>query len=217
MRSADADLRYEGRLQQQTVFEEINARDAGPPTGDRPVFTQDWVSNSAQYWDRYLDHLKGRRGATGLEIGSFEGRSAIWFLDHILTDPSASLTSVDLFGERLDAYFDHNIRVSGLEGRVQKLAGPSQQVLRSLPVDQPYDFIYVDGCHLATCALTDIVLSWELLKRDGVLIVDDYQWLGPPLERPKMAVDAFLAIYEPHVEVLHKGFQVIVRKTDSSF
>ena len=59
---------------------------------------------------------------------------------------------------------------------------------------ESYDFVYVDGCHLATCAIADIILSWDLLKTGGILIIDDYGWLGPPLDRPKVAVDAFLTI-----------------------
>ena len=214
--SQQSNPRFRGRLQEQTRFEEINAEDAPPPSGNKPVFTQDWVSTSSVVWRQELRTLAGRNGARGLEVGSFEGRSAIWFLEHILTAPDARLTSVDLFGERLDAYFDHNLRVTGHAAKVEKRQGKSQKVLRTLPTES-YDFVYVDGCHLATCALTDIVLSWDLLKTGGVLIIDDYGWTGPPLDRPKLAVDAFLAIYEPHYELLHKQFQVLVRKTSAAY
>ena len=205
--------RYEGRLAPQTVAEESHAQNWTKPTGDKPLFTTDWVSSKTANWEKFLGHLKGQPGVQGLEIGSFEGRSAIWFLDTILTGEGSQMTCVDLFGERLDDFFDHNLRVTGHWKRTIKLQGKSQRVLRAVAPGPKYDFVYVDGCHLATCAMADMVLSWDLLKPGGIMIIDDYEWAGPALERPRIAVDAFLESYEPSLKLLAKDFQVIVRKT----
>ena len=159
--------------------------------------------------------MKDQPNVRILEIGSFEGRSANWFLDNIATHPSSSVTCIDpFFLRRLEVFFDHNILVGGNAERVVKLKGRSQEILRDLDLKKPFDFVYVDGCHLAACAITDITLSWDLLKLGGVLIIDDYGWTEPPLlDRPELAVDSFLQIFEPYIEVRHKGIQVIVRKT----
>jgi predicted O-methyltransferase YrrM len=211
--------RKEGRLRFQTMTEEASA--TGVPTsaltGDAPVFTTDWVSDNTASWAVHLAEFKGRPGVRALEVGSFEGRSAIWFAEHVLTGPGSTLTCVDVFGERLDEFFDHNVAVAGVEARVRKLTGRSQQVLRNLPDDETFDFIYVDGCHLATCALVDIVLSWDRLEDGGLLIIDDYEWEGPALDRPKMAVDAFLEIFGPHLEVVEKSYQVTLRKKEAGY
>lgn len=92
-------------------------------------------------------------------MGTFEGRSAIWLLQNILTDPKSSITCVDVFDERLELFFDHNMRVLGLTGKVVKLKGKSQDVLRKMPRGGVFDFAYIDACHLATCTLTDA--SWS--------------------------------------------------------
>jgi hypothetical protein len=39
-----------------------------------------------------------------------------------------------------------------------------------------FDFIYIDGSHLRGDVLTDAVLSWQLLGRGGVMVLDDYEW-----------------------------------------
>jgi hypothetical protein len=62
----------------------------------------------------------------------------------------------------------------------------------------------------------DAVLCWDLLKVDGIMIFDDYQWKldeYPPSRRPKIAIDSFLTVFGPYIEVRHVGYQVIVRKT----
>lgn len=35
------------------------------------------------------------------------------------------------------------------------------------------DLIFIDGGHMAPVALTDLVLSWHLLRKGGVLVLDD--------------------------------------------
>ena len=208
--------RYQGRLAFQTKIEESRAANWQPPSGSDPIFTMDFVSWTVSLFRRELAHLVGQPHTQGLEIGSFEGRSAIWFLDNILTHKSSKITCVDLFGPRLDEYFDHNIRVTGHAERVTKLRGKSQKILRNLT--GPYDFIYIDGCHLATCTMADIILSWDLLKVGGVLMIDDYLWTPPPLiDRPLYAVEAFFKIFKPYIKVRRKGLMVVVRKKSEAY
>jgi hypothetical protein len=192
-------------------------------------FTTNWVTPHANLWTEQLKHLKGKPSIHALEIGSFEGRSAIWFLDNILIHPTSSITCVDIFEdvgysssgilEEKDAYedkFDRNIQASGFAKKVKKIKGSSQKVLRELEWNS-YDVIYIDGSHVAKDVLLDAVLSWHLLKVGGTIIFDDYQWRVDqylPWRRPKIAIDAFLAVFEPYIEVLHKEYQVVVRKRE---
>ncbi len=188
-----------------------------PLTGDEPAYSSDWVSSNTANWEKFLGHLKGKADVRGVEIGSFEGRSAVWFAKNILTGEGSKLICIDPFSDRLNQFFDHNIRVSGIEDHIVKMPGYSQELLRQLPTSEPFDFIYVDGCHLPTCALADMVLGWDLLKVDGVMIVDDYQWVGPGRESPGPAVDAFLQIYGPLLEVAEKGRQAIFVKKKAGY
>ena len=177
-------------------------------------FTTDYVTHHAPTWCHQLAPLRGVADARLLEVGSFEGRSAIWFLDNVLTHPTATITCVDPFyGPGLEARFDHNIRVSGHAAKVVKIKGPSEAVLLDLE-PASYDAIYVDGSHRAVNVMMDAALSWTLLKPGGVLTFDDYLWHPerPAWARPQLAIDLFLSMVGTDAVILHKAYQVIVRK-----
>lgn len=150
--------------------------------------------------------------AQALEIGSFEGRSAIWMLENLLTAPGCRLTCVDLFRE-WESAFDHNIEVSGQGHKVRKLKGRSENVLWTLQQER-FDLIYVDGHHGAMNVLLDAMQAWVMLKTGGFLVFDDYLWelARPRIERPKMAVDLFMQALRGQFQLLHQGYQVILRK-----
>jgi predicted O-methyltransferase YrrM len=153
-----------------------------------------------------------------LEIGSYEGRSTVWFLENILTEQGAEITCVDVFSEpRWELRFDHNIRVSGLGGKVRKLKGRSEDLLPELP-RASYDIIYVDGSHEAGAVLMDALLSWTLLKPGGLLLFDDYRWEPEKKssQRPQMAIDLFLESFAGRFELVHQDYQVVIRKKPSS-
>jgi len=98
-------------------------------------FTTDYVTVNTERWAALLAPYRGRPDARFLEIGSYEGRSAVWFLEHILTGPGATLTCIDLFSlTRLDLFFDHNVRASGRAGAVTSSpAAPTRSCRRCPP------------------------------------------------------------------------------------
>lgn len=62
--------------------------------------------------------------------------------------------------------------------------------------------------------IEDAVLAWRLLKQDGILLFDDYEWTGREgMERPKPAIDFFLSAFEGKYKLLVKQYQLALRKT----
>lgn len=176
-------------------------------------YTSDYVSVFVPVWNRILEPIAGRAGVRLLEIGSYEGRSAVWFLQHLLTDPTSEIVCVDLFPPEVEARFDHNVRLVEPKGRLTKLKGRSHDLLPTLEPES-FDVIYVDGGHGAATVLLDAMLSWKLLRPDGILIFDDYLWEldRQSSQRPQMAIDIFRSEMEEEVETLHEDYQVVVRK-----
>lgn len=181
-------------------------------------FSSDWMSKCEADWRNTLAPLAGKPDVRVLEIGSFEGRSAIWLIENVLTHPSSRLTCVDLFQGDYSKLFDENIAASGAAGRVEKLAGPSSVVLRRMAPEPTFDFIYVDGSHQTYDTLEDAVLSWRLLRPGGWMIFDDYGMATNQLTqhshmpRPDIGIDAFLTAAAADLQVVQKGFQVTIRK-----
>jgi predicted O-methyltransferase YrrM len=173
-------------------------------------FTSDWFTRHIPLWRRVLRRFVDRP-IQALEIGSHEGRSAIWLLQTILTHPAARLTCVDpWFDAEVEARFDANLLESGGAGRLIKRKATSVDALPHLRT--AFSLIYIDGSHEACDVLQDAVLSWRLLQPGGVLIFDDYRWHGRCRLPPRVAIDAFLLIWSDQMRVLEQRDQVIIEK-----
>jgi len=200
-----------------------NTQAAQNPRADRSLdqkdylFSSDWFTYHIRVWEELLTEFKGKAGVRYLEIGVFEGRSAIWMLENILTHPSARLTAVDIFPDDLQERFVGNLDKSGFRDKAEIFKGKSQEILRELPLAS-YDLIYIDGSHRAKHVLLDAALSWDLLKEGGLLIFDDYLWnLEFPADLiPKGSIDTFLMAFGDELELLHRKGQVVVRKSQRS-
>lgn len=199
--------------------------DSPPLPHPKYRFTFDWVAPHASAWESDLAHLKGKPNVRGLEIGCFEGQSACWWLDNILTDPTSRLTCVDPFAIPMDStllryferYFDHNVAASGAGERVTKLVGSSQVILRTLP-SAHFDFVYVDGSHRVGDVLQDAVLAWTVLRPGGTAMFDDYDLVDDVAEglfarAPGRALDAFVAILGSSATIMRRDWQLILRKS----
>jgi predicted O-methyltransferase YrrM len=177
-------------------------------------FTADYVSDFTEMWAKHLAPLAGKESLRFLEIGSFEGRSAIWFAENVLTHRDSRLVCVDTFGSPgLEARFDHNTRVAGVSEKIEKRKGRSEDILPTL-APASFDFIYVDGGHDAATVMFDAVASMRLLRRGGILAFDDYDWAPekPLAERPKIAIDLFEETFGERLERIERSYQVWYRK-----
>jgi cephalosporin hydroxylase len=197
-------------------------------------FDDDWFSTNIPVLAEHFGKLAGQENLKMIEVGSWEGRSAVWFLETILTDPSGELHCIDPWAaptcgvERAEANFDRNMMLARRHGgaRVIKHKRASAEVLPTFARSSA-NIVYVDGCHLAKDVLTDIVLAWPILAAGGILVCDDYELeqgmefhdgfdsypIDPPPKGPKVAVDAFLSCFEHKYRILFKGWQVLIEKT----
>ncbi|MFM7426050.1 MAG: tetratricopeptide repeat protein [Elainella sp.] len=173
-------------------------------------FTHDWFTHNIEIWQTHFKPLMHYPQVHGLEIGSFEGMSACWLLDHVLTHSTAKLTCIDLYFQEA---FEANLALTGADHKLIKRIGDSHQILAKLP-SETYDFIYIDGCHLADHVQRDAMLAWRLLKVGGLMIFDDYEWIDPsyPGQETHRGIDAFLELAKPQLAIVHRGYQILARK-----
>jgi hypothetical protein len=189
------------------------------------IFTVRWLNGKD--FDNLFESPREEE-AHVLEIGSWEGRSTIYFLDQVILNEKSTITCVDSWlkysqdENSLNSYSDedahgwqwmdpkdaeknflHNIKESGREESVNIMKGFSSEKLPELILkNKKYDIIYIDGNHVAASVLTDAVMSWPLLKVGGLIIFDDYKWKQDGgLYSPKLAIDSFEKIFSDYLEV----------------
>jgi predicted O-methyltransferase YrrM len=188
-------------------------------------FTQDWFHWAPQVWEQLIPHMPERKKF--LEIGAFEGRATTWIIENMMSD-GGEIVCIDTWaggeehvnGEMKDAKanFNHNInlvREKFPNRNVTACHGFSDDWLPALIQDnQAFDFIYVDGSHIAKDVLTDACMAWPMLKSGGIMVFDDYLWgdMSKPNHVPKPAIDAFVNIFIEELNIVHLGYQLIVRK-----
>lgn len=189
-------------------------------------FTADWFTGHAEEWLRVLGHLRDRP-VRALEIGSYEGRSAVWFLENLLTNPASHLTCVDSWdgtdttlGEltrAAHARFLANTAPWRQANRCRAVKSHSLVFLGARPAfGDPcrFDLIFVDGSHEGMDCLLDLLLCWQLLAVNGYLIMDDFchEWPEGQLRAtPQQAWEAF-ARMQPQGEIGTFGRCVYIHK-----
>jgi len=178
-------------------------------------FTNNWfgITGKANF-EKYLFPLKDLE-LNFLEIGCYEGRASVWLMENT----KSNLTVIDTFkgskehSNEDDLYERFLGNIEPYEERIKIKIGTSAEKLKTLEIDS-YDFIYVDGSHQASDVLEDAILAFPLLKKDGIMIFDDYTWgRGMPiLDVPCSGINAFLFVFSNQIEVLEKNSQVIIKK-----
>lgn len=192
------------------------------------IFTNDWFSNNIPIWNTLLNKFKTQDNLKFLEIGSYEGKSACWLLDNILTKNNCELYCIDTF----QGSYEHKLNGSNhtdfknvydtfknntveYGDKIKLFVGKSGDLLKNPNITKnTYDFIYIDGCHESKEVLQDAVFAFEILKNGGIIIFDDYLWGNPndKLMTPKISVDSFIECYKKYIKILHKDYQVAIEK-----
>ena len=160
----------------------------------------------AATWQKVFSQLgwKPTDQRTAIEVGSYAGSSASWIAHNLLRGAGSRLFCIDPWPGMAEqrASFFRNLKTFPDPSIVTVLEEYSRPALIRLASEGvEADLVYIDGSHKASDVLSDLVISFGLLKVGGILICDDYLWADPRhdggniLNRPKMAIDAFTTIY----------------------
>ena len=176
-------------------------------------FTFDLVSHRIDVWSEKLQSLIGAKGIKALEVGFYQGMSACWLLDTILTHETARLTCID---QNYSPKLKENITKTGAESKVTFLAGDTHKLLTSCTPG--FDVINLrDRCKLSHHAEKSTALAWKLLNPKGFIILNDYGWRNQASseENPRLGIDRFLNSVKGRWELVYQSsqtFQLIIRK-----
>ena len=202
---------------------------------DNYEFTNKWFENKAkQIWTQILNQTKPKKI---LEIGSYEGASTCYLIDTLsLHHDAFEINAIDTWDGGIE-HKEMKINMKLVEERFKKNTSlaikkskksielithkaKSINALSKLIISKQsnyFDFIYIDGSHMASDVLSDAILSFELLKINGIMGFDDYLWKLPNtdnlLTNPKIAIDTFTNIFSFRIQILVTlNHQVYIKK-----
>jgi len=184
------------------------------------TFHIDRLAKTTPFWRYVYRPMKGKPNLKFLEIGSFEGQSAMWFLEKVLVHETSQLvcvdphrdSSCDPMRKKSDKTIYETFKQNILDNEKYKKKVTyhrenSRQALRRYPVKGGiFDFAYIDGLHCSHGVLEDLVLTWPLVKKGGVIILDDFAAanLGviPNSKRALIGINSFLQAYDGMYEIV---------------
>lgn len=195
-------------------------------------WSNDIPVNTKQVFNRVLDMInKNSKNVYILEIGTYTGTSVIEMLKRL---PESYATVIDPWEDykeninnksigilenmkknNVENIFYENIKAVGFEKRVEVLKGDSTKILLNLIGNRLFDFIYVDGSHLCLDCYSDMILAWKLLRKGGIMGVDDYLYKiddADSLGKPFYAVEHFMDKFKNEIRVIDKGYRVFIEK-----
>lgn len=180
----------------------------------QPSFTADWFSHNIPTWEAVVSpYLQSIEAPKILEIGAFEGRSTLWFLENF---PAARLTVIDpwAFTDNAteDTFSRFKSNIAPYADRVTIMRGKSD--LARFLSSKEFDLIYIDGDHRSAAVLHDAVISYELVKTNGLMIFDDYLGGDKSIKYPKPAIDFFHEAYGAlnKIQLVSDTYQRIYKK-----
>ncbi len=199
-------------------------------TNDIPHGHKQYFLNIIDYFNKNYEKTTDELRTKVLEIGTYTGISLINIVSLI---PNSIGVGVDMWsnytetGEgglhnnitnlEVEKSFHNNVKNTGMNERIKAVKGDSVEVLMNMiKTNDKYDFVYVDGSHLALDCFADLILSWDLLNKHGIMGIDDYLYNYEPnnrnFESPHESVNRFLKKYEGKYKILHMEYRVFLEK-----
>lgn len=179
------------------------------------VFTNNWFKLNM---NDIKKSMKGMKIKDILEIGSYEGQSTVFFLQYF---NESKLISVDPFMNNGTEYKDKSksksmidvkkrfmMNTSQYSDRIEIKQGTSKEMLPT--IKKKFDFIYIDGSHIANDVFFDAVYCWNnLLKVGGVICFDDFMHTNNIYKdliylSPSVSIQLFISLIENYKK-LHIG------------
>lgn len=173
---------------------------------DERIFFTDHID----LWESLLGELKNKPNKT-LEIGALYGGCSVYILEEFCKEEGSRHTIMDI---NMNDFIMDNILPYG--DKVRYFLGESSDSFKKLKYKETFDLIYIDGNHMSKYVLEDAVNSFYVLKDGGYMIFDDFGggWEQEKHLQVKTAVESFVHSYEKYIEIIHKGYQFIVRKKE---
>ena len=200
-------------------------------TNNLPYGHKKYFLEAIDFFNNNYIKVQNKEPIKVLEVGTYTGISLINIIklipssigfgldkwsNYIEVNTNIKVEILENINENgIEASFYKNIRTEGLEDRIKGIKGDSYEVLfKMIKENKIFDFIYIDGSHLAFDCYSDLLMSWRLLARGGLLAIDDYLYniKESLVDSPFEAINHFLKKHQDEIQILHKGYRVFLIK-----
>ena len=186
------------------------------------TYSNNYTDRNTKNWLKVTENLINKPNVKMLELGTYEARSSKFFIDNILTGKNSELVTVD-FKPDITEYSQSNINKMEKYYPNFKFIKADFKVFlaEEVSLNKKYDIIYQDGGKLLLTTMYQLICCFYLLNSGGILIIDDYEWKNKNVNKndklnnnkgPKEAIDIFYNFVKNDVTILHKGYQLILKK-----
>tara|TARA_B100000886_G_scaffold144974_1_gene98583 strand:+ start:15623 stop:16396 length:774 start_codon:yes stop_codon:yes gene_type:complete len=182
------------------------------------VLSNDWFSNNITNWISVFSSEKiNSKNINILEIGSYEGASAFFFLDYL---KASNLQCVETFEgsdehkninfDKIKKNFFNNTLI--FKERLKVFEGTSDNFFQQNK--QFFDLIYIDGSHEFLNVYKDACNSFNFLNQNGIIIFDDFlkKYYKDLKKDPIIAILNFIFKHKKNIKILNVGYQIIIKK-----
>jgi predicted O-methyltransferase YrrM len=184
----------------------------------------DWFTTKISILIYYLNNYKFDYEINALEIGSFEGRSSVFFVNYFeninitcvdtwkKSEEEADKKMQELIDFRLvEKNFDNNTKL--YRDKIKKYKGTSKEFFTNIN-PKNLDFIFIDGSHDYEDVIHDATASFKSLKEGGFILFDDLNWFyyEDIKKNPSYAINKFLETFKNQIEIIFASDQLLIKK-----
>lgn len=177
----------------------------------------DFFSNYFNVWKNFLSKLNRIKY---LELGTFEGRSALFVSELencekiVCVDPYIEYAESEKYEFKMLDVFN------SIDQNLKQIKNKNINLIRKTSDDffienkENFDVIYIDGYHQYDYVKRDFINSFNCLKKNGILICDDFLWFKykKKNDNPIIAILDCYYQYKKNLEVLFISNQIIFKK-----
>ena len=155
-----------------------------------------------------------------LEIGSFEGSSAIFFNNYLIQSTlccvdtwkgSDEFTNDMINMKIVENNFDKNIQNLN-DNKIIKIKKNSKNFFETN--SRKFNLAFIDGDHKYKSVINDLNNTFRFLDNDGIIICDDFLWsyYPVPTDNPAKAISDFYVNNKKRLKILTVSNMVIFKK-----
>lgn len=169
-----------------------------------------------------IDYIVQQNGVPNniVEIGCYEGHTTVTMSDRYTSynqnltiyaiDPHVGSVEIEEDPEYIHGNFIHNINECN-QKNIQYIRKHSEDGLIDLiNSNLKPEFIFIDGDHHAGTVMTDLALSFKLIRQGGIILCDDAtDWkytdrngMAAAQMSPRLAIESFIACNWHKIEII---------------